>query len=53
MTRKMFTQSYSVGDLIRKLNKKIYAGECIKLQPVYVGPCVIVNVHRWTTVGSQ
>lgn len=42
---KVFTHSYSVGDLVWKLNENIYAGECTKLQPVYVGPCVVVKVH--------
>lgn len=28
---------YATGDLVWKLNENIYAGECAKLQPVYVG----------------
>ncbi|XP_062596869.1 uncharacterized protein LOC134258359 [Saccostrea cucullata] len=37
--------SYSVGDVVWKLNENIYVGECAKLQPVYIGPCVVVKVH--------
>lgn len=36
---------YATGDLVWKLNENIYAGECAKLQPVYVGPCVVIKTH--------
>lgn len=40
---KTCSHNYAAGDLEWRLNENIYAGECAKLQPVYVGPCVIIK----------
>jgi hypothetical protein len=45
--------SYTVGDLVWKLNENIYAGEYAKLQPIFIGPCVVVKVHSELVIEIQ
>ena len=36
--------TYSVGDAVYKFNKAVTVGQCSKLQPVWLGPWIVVEV---------
>ena len=41
---KALVNKYLVGDLVWILNEQSPEGECHKLQPAYIGPCVVTKV---------
>ena len=42
--KKLRTNKFEKGDLVYKLNTKIRVGQSTKLQPIYVGPYLVVKV---------